>query len=439
MLTAPNRCSLDSFNIFNIENVSLENFSAENVSLENVSLENVSIKNFSSCASMKFINRPLLCLSLGLLISPFGAGQKLFAQGLPQLPADPIEPAESPTSTPTQTEPAPFRAPVQPIQTQPPLSAPFPAALPAALPYNSSDPLKAGDVVVIDVLGFQNLSGQQQVSSSGTIQLPLAGAIFVGGFTPLEAIAPIETALLPYIRRPQVSLTLANVAPLRVSVSGEVVHPGPRLLDPNNSENQAQRLPPTLSTALMESGGITPSADLRNIVIRRAVPVREAGVAAPYGEFRVDLWEAISSGDLDADPRIYSGDEIIVPTATVADIDQRTLLSSTVAPEQITVQVAGEVNRPGQIDVSPMVGVSGAIAAAGGPTQDADAEEVVLLRMMPDGRVEQLLYAFGDASEPLVEGDVLYVEPSARGDVGNIFDFVGRILSPFNSLFNLFD
>ena len=387
---------------------------------------------------MKPTNRPRLCFALGLLISLLGSGQKLFAQDLPQLPADPIEPTESPTGTPTQTEPAPFRAPVQPTQTQPPLS-PSPAALPPALPYNSSDPLKAGDLVTIDVLGFQNLSGQQQVSSTGTIQLPLAGAIFVGGFTPSEAITPIETALLPYIRRPQVSVTLANAAPLRVSVSGEVLHPGPRLLDPNNSENQAQRLPPTLSTALMESGGITPSADLRNIVIRRAVPVRTAGVAEPYGEFRVDLWEAISSGDLDADPRIYSGDEIIVPTATVANIDQRTLLSSTVAPERITVQVAGEVNQPGQIDVSPMVGVSGAIAAAGGPTQDADAEEVVLLRMMPDGRIEQLLYAFGDASEPLVEGDVLFVEPSTRGDVGNIFDFVGRILNPFNSLLNLFD
>ena len=371
-------------------------------------------------------------------MSLLGSGQKLFAQDLPQLAPNPIEPTESPASTPTQTEPAPFRAPVQPTQTQPPLSN-SPVALPPALPYNSSDPLKAGDLVTIDVLGFPNLSGQQQVSSQGTVQLPLAGAIFVGGFAPLEAIAPIETALIPYIRRPQVNVTLANPAPLRVSVSGEVLRPGPRLLDPSSSENQAQRLPPTLSTALIESGGITPSADLRNIVIRRAVPVRTAGVAEPYGEFRVDLWQAISSGDLNADPRIYSGDEIIVPTATVANIDQRTLLSSTVAPERITVQVAGEVNQPGQIDVSPMVGVSGAIAAAGGPTQDADSEEVVLLRMMPDGRIEQLLYAFGDASEPLVEGDVLFVEPSTRGDVGNIFDFVGRILNPFNSLLNLFD
>lgn len=363
--------------------------------------------------------------------------------------AQPIQPTLQPTVQPTQptqaappaqpeaAAPVPFRPAVQPTQTQPQLSQPLPQPLAPALPFNSNDPMKPGDVVAVNVLGFENLSVQQQVSSNGTIQLPLAGAIFIGGLTPLEAIAPIQTALLPYVRRPQVSIALMNVSPLRVSVAGEVLRPGPRLLDPSNSETQAQSLPPTLSTALIESGGITPSADLRNIVIRRPVPARNAGEPLSYGEFRVDLWEAISSGSLQADPRIYDGDEIIVPAADVANIDQRTLLSSTVAPSQITVQVAGEVNRPGQLSVSPMIGVSGAIAAAGGPNKDADADSVVLLRMMPDGRVEQMSYAFGDASEPLVEGDVLYVEPSTRGNVGTVFDFIGRILSPFSSFFNL--
>ena len=382
--------------------------------------------------------RQLSFIGLGLLAGLCGFNPATVAQETAQGSAPEDLPAL--TTEPLEAEaPVPFRSPVQPTQTQPPLSAPLPAPLPAASPYNSADPLKPGDVVTIDVLGFENLSGQQQVSSTGTVQLPLAGAIFVGGFTPLEAIAPIETALLPYVRRPRVSLTLANPSPVRISVSGEVLRPGPRLLNPKASENQAEQLPPTLSTALMESGGITPSADLRNIVIRRAVPNRSTSEETAYGEFRVNLWDAISNGDLSADPRVYSGDEIIVPTAAVADIDQRTLLSSTVAPSEITVQVAGEVNRPGQLRVSPTVGVSGAVAAAGGPTQDADVDEVVLLRMLPDGRVDQLAYAFGEASEPLIEGDVLYVEASARGNVGEVFDFVGRILNPFNSLFNLFD
>jgi len=358
------------------------------------------------------------------------------SEGLPALQS-PATLDISPAQPLNEQAPVPFRAIVQPTQTQPPIAAPLSPPIAPAIAYNTSDPLKPGDVVSINVLGFQNLSGQQQISSTGTIQLPLGGPIFVAGYTPTEVSGPLAQALLPYIRRPQVTVALVNASPLRISVSGEVMRPGPRLLDPTNSENQAQRLPPTLSTALMASGGITPSADLRNIVIRRAVAPQVAGNPVTYGEFRVNLWEAVSRGDLASDPRVYSGDEIIVPAAAVANIDQRTLLTSTVAPSEITVQVAGEVNRPGQITVSPMVGVSGAVAAAGGLTVDADAEEVVLLRMMPDGRLEELLYTFGEASEPLIAGDVVVVQPSGRGNVGGVFDFLGRILSPFSSFLNL--
>lgn len=348
-------------------------------------------------------------------------------------------PTLAPVPEPIPAAPAvapsvPFRE-VQPTQTQPAYAQPQPLA--PAPPYSTNDPLKPGDVVSINVLGFDNLSGQQQVSAAGTVQLPLGGAVFVGGYAPAATIAVITEALRPYIKRPQVSVALVSASPIRISVSGEVQSPGPRLLDPQNSDSQAERLPPTLSTALVASGGITPSADLRNIVIRR--PAAGPGGALAYGEFRVNLWEAVSSGNLQSDPRIFSGDEIIVPTADVADIDQRTLLSSTVAPDQITVQVAGEVTSPGQLQVSPLVGVSGAVAAAGGPTVDANTEDVVVLRMLPDGRVDQLLYTFGEASEPLIEGDVVFVESSGRGGVGNAFDFLGRILSPFGSLLDLFN
>jgi len=333
------------------------------------------------------------------------------------------------------TLPEESAAPVSPqAQNPPPVAQP----LAPALPFNTSDPLKPGDLVSINVLGFQNLSGEQQVSSTGTVQLPLGGPVIVGGASPMEAAPAITQALLPYVRRPQVSVALVNASPLRVSISGEVQEPGPRLLDPSNSEDQAQRLPPTLTTALMASGGITPDADLRNIVIRRPVLVNGTPNRTDYREYQVNLWDAVSRGDLQADPRIFSGDEIVVPTASVASVDQQTLLSSTLAPSEIQIQVAGEVNRPGQITVSPAVGVSGAVAAAGGLNKDGDPEGVMLLRMQPDGSVDQLAFTFGEASDPLMSGDVVVVQTSSRGETGDTFDFIGRILSPFGSLFNIF-
>ncbi|MFK8182186.1 MAG: polysaccharide biosynthesis/export family protein [Phormidesmis sp.] len=339
----------------------------------------------------------------------------------------------SPPAQPTQQLPRQQ----QPEQPQP-VSPLRPQPLAPALPYTNNDPLKPGDVVTVNVLGFPNLSGQQQISNTGTVQLPLGGAILVGGASPLEAAPAIEAALLPYVRRPEVSVSLVTASPLRVSVSGEVQEPGPRLLDPSNSESQAQRLPPTLSTALMASGGITPNADLRNIVIRRPVLRNPLTGAIDHQEYRVNLWDVVSQGDLQADPRIFSGDEIIVPTATVASIDQQMLLSSTIAPSEIQIQVAGAVNRPGQLTVSPTVGVSGAVAAAGGLNADGDPEKVVLLRMQPDGSVDELAFTFGEASAPLMSGDVVVVQPSSRGEIGGTFDFLGRILSPFGALFNIF-
>ena len=374
-----------------------------------------------------------------LLACAAGVKEVRSQEVLPTLPTAESMPDASAPNAPAQSAPV-QSAPVQtePVQAAPAQSAPpLRQSLAPALPYNTSDPLKPGDLVSINVLGFQNLSGQQQVSSTGTIQLPLGGPIFVGGIAPIEAAPTIAEALLPYVRRPQVSVALVNASPLRISVSGEVQEPGPRLLDPENSENIAQRLPPTLTTALTASGGITPDADLRNIVIRRPVAQAASG-AVRYQEYQVNLWDAVSRGDLQADPRIFSGDEIIVPVAAVSDIDQQRLLSSTIAPTDIQIQVAGEVNRPGQLTVSPAIGVSGAVAAAGGLNADGDEEEVVLLRMQPDGSVEQLVYTFGEASDPLMNGDVVVVQPSNRGEVGNTFDFLGRILSPFGALFNIF-
>ena len=349
------------------------------------------------------------------------------SDSLPTLPTAEVSAPGMPSSEPTPASPSSVALPDAASDRAQPLAP--------ALPYSTSDPLKPGDLISISVLGFENLSAQQQVSSTGTIQLPLGGPIFVGGYTPAEAASAILEALLPYVRRPQVSVALVNASPLRVSVSGEVQEPGPRLLDPANAEDQAQRLPPTLTTALTASGGITPDADLRNILIRRPV-LRSNQIT--YEEYRVNLWDAVSQGNLQADPRIFSGDEIVVPTATVASIDQQMLLSSTIAPSEIQIQVAGEVNRPGQITVSPAVGVSGAVAAAGGLNEDADPDEVVLLRMQPDGSVEQSEYTFGEASDPLMSGDVVVVQKSNRGEVGTTFDFIGRILSPFGALFNIF-
>jgi polysaccharide export outer membrane protein len=146
----------------------------------------------------------------------------------------------------------------------------------------------------------------------------------------------------------------------------------------------------------------------------------------------------IQTGNLAADPPIEDGDEIVVPTAQIAQSDQQQQLISTLAPSSITVQVAGEVQAPGQVQVSSNTDVSMAVAAAGGLTPNAEKKSIILFRMTPEGQLQQQFYEFGQGSEPLRNGDLIVVGRSSQGNARNFFEFLGRVLGPFSPLFYLF-
>ena len=335
----------------------------------------------------------------------------------------------------------------------------------------TTTPLKPGDQLRLTVAGFPDLSGEQIILSDGTIQIPLVGLLKVARLTPPQAATLATEALRPYVRRPQVALSVLSLSPLRISITGEVLQPGPRLLNPFVQQSQVNRTaggtqsssPVTASDALILAGGITPTADLRNIIIRRLVPNNRIATnfspsslsSSPFPpsspplpssssptmvrtEVKVDLWKAIRSGDLTADARIYDGDEIVVPPAQLSNSDQQALLTSTIAPNKITVQVTGEVNRPGQIEVSPSARVIETIAAAGGATDKADRRSIELFRMSPDGQLERQTFDFNKPSVSLKNGDLIVVKKSGSS---KFFDTLGRVLIPFypiTTILNLF-
>ncbi|MEL6938349.1 MAG: polysaccharide biosynthesis/export family protein [Cyanobacteria bacterium J06598_1] len=293
--------------------------------------------------------------------------------------------------------------------------------------------LKSGDQIDVTVLGFPELSGQQRVTASGTVQIPLVGNILLNGLTPQQATARVTTALLPYVRRPQVSVTLLSISPPRISITGAVRRPGPHLVvPPDLPEGDFSDLTDgdfqTLSYALILAGGVTPEANLRNITIRRPVNPNVPGVGGrtAVSEVEVDLWRVIQQGDLGADLRIYDGDEIVVPVAALSSDEQQALLSSTVAPTSIAVQVAGEVRSPGTVQVGPTSDLMTALAAAGGPTNEARSS-IDLFRIGPEGRLNQQSFEFGDTTEPLRDGDVIVVEQ--RRSVG-VLNFLSLLFGP---------
>jgi polysaccharide export outer membrane protein len=301
--------------------------------------------------------------------------------------------------------------------------------------------LKSGDRIRLTVTGFPELSGEQIILADGTLQLPLAGTITVAGQTPAAAVNTITTALRPYVRYPQVGLAILDIRAPRISVTGEVLHPGPRLLtlpeqsqNPDRSSTTGNNSFQTVSYALALAGGITPSADLQNVIIRRdttGAALRNSDEPTRT-EIKVNIWRAIQMGDLAADPPVIDGDEIVVPTAQISLPDQQRLLASTIAPNRITVQIAGEVNRPGSVQVAPTSGVSAAVAAAGGLNGGAN-RKLTLLRLSPSGKLERQTLAFGEDSEPLREGDVIV---ASKSTFSSVVDTIGKFVTPLGFFLN---
>lgn len=84
--------------------------------------------------------------------------------------------------------------------------------------------LGSGDLVKVTVYNQEQLSGEYQVSGSGTISLPLIGSIMVAGLSLAEAEESLKKKLMPdYLLNPRVSFQVMNYRPFYIL--GEVKNP----------------------------------------------------------------------------------------------------------------------------------------------------------------------------------------------------------------------
>ena len=82
-----------------------------------------------------------------------------------------------------------------------------------------------GDQIRLTIFGHEDLSGEFTVSETGTVSLPLAGSLSIGGLTIRQAKEEVVDALKPdYLLNPQVSIEVLNYRPFYII--GEVKEPG---------------------------------------------------------------------------------------------------------------------------------------------------------------------------------------------------------------------
>lgn len=287
--------------------------------------------------------------------------------------------------------------------------------------------LGAGDQVRIDVFRIPEYSGDYEVLVDGTLGLPVVGQIFVEGLTLEQAQEKISQAYAARLRRPIVNLLLLNPRPLRIGVAGEISSPGSYTLAREGTQF------PSIVSALEAAGGVTQSADLRQVVIQRTVSgdLQQVLVA--------DLWEFLETGDLRNNLSLRDGDTIFVPTRDNFDhAEALQLAAASFAADEsrpLNIAVTGEVFRPGPYTVTGTARtgeagtpggssntsipptVSRSIQAAGGIKPEANIREIQVYRRTRDGREQIInvnlwnLLADGDIAEDIIlqEGDTVYV------------------------------
>ncbi|WOD39274.1 polysaccharide biosynthesis/export family protein [Nodosilinea sp. E11] len=346
-------------------------------------------------------------------------------------------------------------APIAPVlaQSMQQVTQAVPAS-PAGLPMGNPLPLQTveaaqsldltyrlgtGDVIAIVVFGAEEYSVEGIVLQDGTINLPRVGQVQVQGLTLRETEAAIAARYSVFMRQPMVSISPVNLRPVRVAISGEVKRPGSytvRRTNENNNFNTTDSRFPTLTEAISQAGGITARANISEVILRRPVGYNQVQTS------RYNLWDLLQSGDLGKDIVLQGGDEIVVPTATTLTASEAAALASAnFAPESINVYVAGEVERPGQLQVPLNTSLNEVLLNAGGfNRRRANVNTVTLVRLAADGTAQQQQIAVdfsqnvNDTNNPILqERDVIVVDRSGLTTFG---DTTSTLLSPFTQILN---
>jgi polysaccharide export outer membrane protein len=257
-------------------------------------------------------------------------------------------------------------------------SGAVPTPAPDIPPAGAARPLLQlgpGDQVKMEVFGRPEMDSTTYIADDGSVRVPLAGPVNVGGLSPGEAGQKVETALKKgqYLVDPHVTFTVVQSRSQRVSVLGEVRVPGRYPIESNT----------TILDLLAQAGGATEKGADIIYILRPAA-------AGSLERLPVNLKGTVDSQD--AAPAVLQtlrgGDSIFVPTA-----DQ--------------FYITGEVRAPAGYRLESGMTVLQAIARAGGITERGSASRVQIKRRGPKG---DYIVISGKPNERIQPNDVLTVK-----------------------------
>ncbi|HEY9686712.1 MAG TPA: SLBB domain-containing protein [Coleofasciculaceae cyanobacterium] len=333
---------------------------------------------------------------------------------------------------------------------------------------DSSYILGSGDELAIEDVNIGKLTtGKTKILADGTVDLPLIGEIALAGLSMDAAQILLNEKYKVYYLEPSITIQILTPHPVRVYVRGAVNNPGVYVSGKNTgpSSNGRYELGSSsvhffshqfyLTDALIEAGGVTHNADLKDVVIQRTFPKPQT--------IHVNLWALMKLGETIQDLPLHEQDIIQVSglpqdakNALVHHDEWKQISGTNITQNLFPVNVIGAVKQPGSYQISGTDNVLQAIAMAGGFSEMANQSNVYILRTNAAGQVFKTQVNASDSRlmgrnhgkkarqdwMALLPEDVIFVDEStgkkALEASRNLFDrATGAAMLPFfNSIVN---
>jgi protein involved in polysaccharide export with SLBB domain len=161
-----------------------------------------------------------------------------------------------------------------------------------------------GDRLSIVFYGDPSIDRTVRVRPDGKISFPRVGDIPAAGFTPVELSGVISELYAEYLKNPEATVLVDDTGKQVVYVLGEVFRPGQFDIDGRK----------TLTQAMAEAGGWTPTGKLESVVI-----IRRGGTWQKPQSLRVD-YSRLLEGRLNYDVELRPFDIVYVPQTFIGNV-----------------------------------------------------------------------------------------------------------------------
>jgi len=209
-----------------------------------------------------------------------------------------------------------------------------PTAPPAApvVVVDANFTLGVGDSINVGLVGRTDFNSPSQVSSEGTVFLPLIGQVKALGLTTAQLAQEIQAALKKggYYADPQVHVEVTGVASRYATILGDVTSPG---LLPLDRDYHLSDIVARVGARAGQGAG--------TIVLTHS-----------NGKSKKYSIEEVATGGGESDPKVLPGDKLYFPAA-----------------EAEVFYISGQVRTPGAFPATKGLTVREAIARGGGLTE----------------------------------------------------------------------